>query len=52
MVSLVGLLTGPGITVPGPDQTGPGPGLGCKLRYPERLFAFLLVPGPDLMYLD
>jgi hypothetical protein len=48
----VGLLTGPGISLPGPDRTGPGSGLGHQHRYPDRVFAFLLVPGPDLMYPD
>jgi hypothetical protein len=51
-MALLGLLTGPGITLPGPDRTGPGPGLGRKLRYPDRVSAFLLVPGPNLMYPD
>ncbi len=32
--------------------TGPGTGLGRSLRYPDRVFTILLIPGPDLIYPD
>jgi hypothetical protein len=46
------MATSPGITLPRPDWTRPGPGLGCQFRYLDRVFASLLVPGLDLMYPD
>ncbi len=48
----LGIETGPGITRTRPDRTELGMGLGRPLRYPDRVFSILPLPGPDLIYPD
>jgi hypothetical protein len=41
------MATGPGITLPGPDWTRPGMGMGHGIHYQDQVFTDLLLPGLD-----